>query len=163
MTLPRLFAIAALALCPGLTAHASGKKGEPTAVSFHLQADDTDNPKLIFPQPTAGKNVFYRRAPDVNFKDIAAFNPFPSQDGDGFGMMVQLKPHAKHRVAALTNGSVNRWMLAMVNGRVVDAVIVDREINDGHLVIWKGIGAAEIDALDQKIPRIGEEKPRKKK
>jgi hypothetical protein len=46
---------------------------------------------------------------------------------------------------------------------VVDAVIVDREINDGHLVIWKGIGAAEIDALDQKIPRIGEEKPRKKK
>lgn len=163
MTLPRLFAIAVLALCPGLTAHASGKKGEATTVSFHLQADETDNTKFIFPQDTAGRKVFYRRAPEVNLKDIAAFNPFPSQDGDGFGIMVQLKPHAKNRIAAITNGAVNRWMLAMVNGRKVDAVIVDKEINDGILVIWKGIGAAEIDALDQKIPRIGEEKPRKKK
>ena len=163
MTLPRLFAIAALALCPGLTAHASGKKGEATTVSFHLQADDTDNPKLIFPQATAGKQIFYRRAPDVNFKDIAAFSPFPSQDGEGMGMVVQLKPHARTRLAALTNGAVNRWMLAMMNGRIVDAVIVDKEISDGHLVIWKGIGAAEIDSLDQKLPRIGEEKPRKKK
>lgn len=162
MNLPRLLAIAVLALFPGLTAHASGKKGDATTISFHLQADDTDNPKLIFPQATAGKQVFYRRGPDVNFKDIAAFSPFPSQDGEGIGIVVQLKPHAKNRLAALTNGAVNRWMLAMVNGRIVDAVIIDREISDGRLVIWKGIGAAEIDVLDEKIPRIGEEKPRKK-
>lgn len=162
MTLPRLFAVALLSLTPGLSAHASGKKGEATGISFHLQADETDNPKMVFPQLTNGKQLVFRRAPEVNTKDIAAFNPFPSQDGDGFGVVLQLKPVAKNRFAALSNAAVNRWMVAMVNGRIVDAVLIDKEVNDGFLVIWKGIGAAEIDAFDQKVPRIGEEKPRKK-
>jgi hypothetical protein len=51
-------------------------------------------------------------------------------------------------------------MIAMVNGRVVDAVIVDKQIDDGVLVIWKGIGQAEVDAFDSQVPRIGEKKPR---
>ena len=162
MTLPRLFAVAVLALSPGLSAHASGKKGETSGISFHVQAEETDNPKLVFPQETAGKRVFYRRSPEVITKDIAAFNPFPSQDGEGFGVVLQLTPNAKSRFAAISNSSVNRWMVAMVNGRIVDAVIIDKEVNDGYLVIWKGIGAAEIDAFDQTVPRFGEKKPRKK-
>jgi hypothetical protein len=161
MTLPRLLAIVLLALCPGLTAHAGGKKDGKSGISFHFQADPTDNPKMIFPQMTNGQQVFYRRNPEVMTKDIAAFNPFPSQDGEGFGALLQLKPSAKNRLAAVTNANVNRWMVAMVNGRVVDAVIIDRQVDDGHLVIWKGIGQAEIDAFDTQVPRIGEKKPRR--
>ena len=162
MTLPRFLAIAVLSLAPGLSAHASGKKGEEAGISFHIQAEETDNPKMVFPQLTNGKQLYFRRSPEVNTKDIAAFNPFPSQDGDGFGVVLQLKPNAKNRFAAISNASVSRWMVAMVNGRIVDAVLIDTEVNDGFLVVWKGIGAAEIDAFDQKVPRIGEEKPRKK-
>lgn len=161
MTLPRLLAIVLLALCPGLTAHAGGKKGDATGISFHLQADPTDNPKMIFPQMTNGQQLVYRRSPEISTKDIAAFNPFPSQDGEGYGALLQLKPSAKNRFAAITNASVNRWMVAMVNGRVVDAVIIDKQVNDGHVVIWKGIGQAEIDAFDAMVPRIGEKKPRR--
>ena len=161
MTLPRLFAIALLSLCPGLTAQAGGKKGENSGISFHLQGDPSDNPKMIFQQFNAGQQMVFRRNPEVMTKDIAAFNPFPSQDGQGFGMVIQLKPSAKNRIAAVTNANVNRWMLAMVNGRRVDTVIIDKMIEDGHLVIWKGIGAAEIEAFDKKIPRIGEAKPRR--
>ena len=47
MTLPRLFAIAVLSLCSGLTAHAGGKKGENSGISFHLQGDPSDNPKMV--------------------------------------------------------------------------------------------------------------------
>ena len=161
MTLPRLFAIALLSLCPGLTAQAGGKKGENSGISFHLQGDPTDNPKMVFAQLNAGQQMVFRRNPEVMTKDIAAFNPFPSQDGQGFGMVIQLKPSAKNRIAAVTNANVNRWMLAMVNGRRVDAVVIDKMIEDGHLVIWKGIGAAEIEAFDKEIPRIGEAKPRR--
>lgn len=160
MTLPRLFAVVLLALCPGLTAHAGGKKGEKTGISFHIQADPTDNPKMIFAQMTNGKQLVYRRNPEIMTKDIMAFNPFPSQDGDGYGVLLQLKPSAKNRFAAITNAGVNRWMVAMVNGRVVDAVIIDKQVDDGYVVIWKGIGKAEIDAFDAKVPRIGEKKPR---
>lgn len=160
MTLPRLFAVVLLALCPGLTAHAGGKKGEKSGISFHIQADPTDNPKMIFSQMTNGKQLVYRRNPEIMTKDIAAFNPFPSQDGEGYGALLQLKPSAKNRFAAITNAGVNRWMVAMVNGRVVDAVIIDRQVDDGYVVIWKGIGKAEIDAFDAMVPRIGEKKPR---
>ena len=162
MTLPRYFAIALLAVCPGLSAHASGKKGDETGVTFHLQADESDSPKMTFPQLTNGTNLVFRRSPEIHTKDIQAFNPFPSQDGEGYGAVIQLKPHAKNRFSAISHESVNRWMVARVNGRIVDAVLIDRQVNDGFMVIWKGIGAAEIEALDQTVPRIGEKKPRKK-
>jgi len=161
MTLPRLFAIAVLSLCPGLTAQAGGKKGENSGISFHIQGDPSDNPKMVFQQNTGGRQVVYRRVPDFTTKDIAAFNPFPSQDGQGYGAVLQLKPAAKNRLAAITNANVNRWMLAIVNGRNIDAVLIDKEVTDGYLVIWKGIGAAEIDAFDKEVPRIGESKPRR--
>lgn len=160
MTLPRLLAVVLLTLCPGLTAQAGGKKGEKSGISFHLQAEPTDNPKMIFVQATNGQQVPYRRNPEFMTKDVAAFNPFPSQDGEGYGAVLQLKPSARNRLAAITNANVNRWMIAMVNGRVVDAVIVDKQIDDGVLVIWKGIGQAEVDAFDSQVPRIGEKKPR---
>ncbi len=161
MTLPRLFAVVLLALCPALTAHAGGKKGEKSGITFHLQGDPTDNPKMIFPQLTNGQELVYRRNPEFMLKDIAAFNPFPSQDGEGYGAVLQLKSGAKNRLSAVTAANTNRWMLAMVNGRLVDAVIIDKQVNDGLLVIWKGIGAAEIEAFDAMVPRLGEKKPRR--
>jgi hypothetical protein len=161
MTLPRLFAIALLSLCPGLTAHAGGKKGEDSGISIHLQGDPSDNPKMTFQQFNAGQNMVFRRNPEFMTKDIAAFNPFPSQDGQGYGAVLQLKPSAKNRLAAITNANINRWMLTVVNGRKVDAVLIDKQVDDGYLVIWKGIGAAEIDVFDKQVPRIGESKPRR--
>ncbi|MCW1886640.1 hypothetical protein OKA04_18015 [Luteolibacter flavescens] len=161
MTLPRLLAIVLLTLCPGLVAHAGGKKGENAGISFHMQGDPSDNPKMIFEQFNHGKNMVFRRNPEFMTKDIAAFKPFPSEDGQGFGVVLQLKPNARNRLVAVTNANVNRWMLAVVNGRRVDAVMIDKQVDDGHLVIWKGIGAAEIDAFDTQVPRIGEAKPRR--
>jgi len=161
MTLSRLSALALLAICSALPLHASGKKGEAMGVSFHVQADPTDSQKMIFAQDTNGKKVLYKRLPEVRTKDIAAFMPFPSRDGEGFGVVLQLKSSPKSRYAAVTGTNINRWMVAMVNGRVVDAVIIDKQIDDGMVVIWKGIGNAEIEALDALIPRIGEAKPRR--
>ncbi|TAE78807.1 MAG: hypothetical protein EAZ65_07265 [Verrucomicrobia bacterium] len=161
MTPSRFVAIALLALCPGFPALAGGKKDGKSGISFHLQADPTDNPKMIFAQMTNGQQVFYRRSPEVMTKDISAFAPFDSEDGEGFGTLLQLKSPARNRLAATTNANVNRWLLAMVNGRVVDAVIIDKQIDDGQMVIWKGIGQSEIDAFDAQVPRIGEKKPRR--
>jgi hypothetical protein len=163
MTLPRLAAAAAvLALSVVQPLHASGKKGEPSGISFHLQGEENDNPKMMIVLPTNGKNTPYRRLPEVVTKDIAAFAPFPSRDGDGFGVLLQLKPAVRNRWAAITASNVNRWVMAMVNGRAVDAVMIDKQITDGQMVIWKGIGEGEIAAFDEMVPRIGEEKPRGK-
>ncbi len=136
MTLPRLAAAAALlAFSVVQPLHASGKKGEPSGLSFHLQAEETDNPKMLIVLPTNGKNVPYKRLPEVVTKDIAGFAPFPSRDGEGFGVLLQLKPAVKNRWAAITAANPNRWIMAMVNGRAMDAVMIDKQINDGQMVI----------------------------
>ena len=41
--------------------------------------------------------------------------------------------------------------------RVVDAVIIDKQITDGILVIWKGVTLPEIKAFDKVAPRLGED------
>lgn len=162
MALPKFASVVLLAACAVLPLHASGKKGQTAGISFHMQADQSDNAKMIFPQATNGKMLVYKRVPEIITKDIAGFAPFPSKDGEGYGVVLQLKPGPKNRWSAVTSTSVNRWVAAMVNGRVVDAVMVDKQIDDGMIVIWKGIGEAEIAAFDKEVPRIGEKEPRGK-
>ncbi len=156
----RRFLILLLAALPFSPALAGGKKNNEVKITFHLQADANENPKMIFPQLTNGREVFYRRLSEVSERDIAHFNPFPSRDGDGYGLLLQLKPGAVTRINAVTSDNINRWLLAMVNGRVVDAVFIEKPINDGQLVIWKNVGEGEVHAMDKKFPRIGEKKPR---
>src|SRR5690606_19447604 len=114
----RRFLILLLAALPLSPALAGGKKDSQTKISFHIQADPNENPKMIFPQMTNGQQVFYRRLGEVGEKDIAQFNPFPSRDGEGYGLLLKLKPGAINRINAITTDNLNRWMVAMVNGRV---------------------------------------------
>jgi hypothetical protein len=67
-----------------------------------------------------------------------------------------------NRLAAITAANQRRWMLANVNGRPVDAVMIDAQISDGVLVVWRGINLADIQALDATLPRAGEEGGKKK-
>ena len=50
----------------------------------------------------------------------------------------------------------DKLLLAVVNGQVRDAVLIDKPVNDGLIVIWKWVSLAEVKLADQHIPRIGE-------
>lgn len=149
-----------IALAPNV--QASGKKEMKTSISFHMQTEATDNPKMIFPQLTNGKTLYFRRMPEITSKDIVGFSPFPSDVGDGYGVVFKLKGNAVNRFAASTNSNVGRWLIAQVNGRVVDGVMIDKEINDGFIIIWKGITLDDIKLFDKDLKRIGGDKPKKK-
>ncbi|MEO7099709.1 MAG: hypothetical protein ABI162_10135 [Luteolibacter sp.] len=149
-----------LALAPTLLA--SGKKEDKTSVSFHLETDITDNPKMIFPQLANGQTRYFRRMPDITFKDVVSFSPFPADIGDGYGVAFKLKGNALSRLAALTNANQGKWMISQVNGHVVDGFLIDKQINDGVIVIWKGVTLDDITLFDKSIPRIGQENKKKK-
>ncbi|MES2995346.1 MAG: hypothetical protein V4733_00885 [Verrucomicrobiota bacterium] len=149
-------------ICLPLRADASGKKEVKFSITFHSQTDGMDNPKMIFPQTVNGRNLFFRRVPEIGSKDIQSFAPFPADDGQ-YGLVLQLKPTAANRIFAVTTANQGQWLLALVNGRVADAVIVDKPINDGRLVIWKRVTLEDIALLDKELPRTGEAKPQKKK
>lgn len=159
MNLARIL-MAALAMILILPASAGGKKENNAIIAFHMETDPGDNHTMIFTQFVAGKERVFRRMPEIGTKDIETFNPFPSKDGEGFGLVFRVKNAAKHRLAAVTANSTGRWFIARVNGRIVDGVIVDQQITDGELIIWKGVSLAEVNELDKRFPRFGAKKPR---
>lgn len=156
----RTFALllaAILGLIP-LTAKAGGKADPKATLTFHLETDDNDNPKMIFPEHVGSKIRVFRRMSEVSEKDIESFSPFPSTDGATYGLMLKLKGAGARRLAAITATNPERWLLARVNGRAVDAVLIDRQISDGMLIVWKGVSSTEIKQFDKIAPRIGETK-----
>ncbi|MGE9270836.1 MAG: SecDF P1 head subdomain-containing protein [Verrucomicrobiales bacterium] len=139
---------------------AGGKKQPEVGLAFHTETEGGENPKMVFTQFVSGQERVFRRVPEVTSKDIQAFNPFPSQDGQGFGVLLKLKPGAINRWAAVTASNSGKWMVSRVNGRIVDAVRIDQQVSDGEIVIWKGLSISEVNQMDKSIPRIGEDKPR---
>ena len=150
-----LLAIAIVLLVPA-TVMAGGRKPPPVTVTFHLQANPGEGEKLVFPFTTAGKEVFYRRSPAFSERDIIAFQSFPADDKNSYGLILQLNSVAKGRLASLSGANSGKFLLAMVNGSVRDAVLIDRSVEDGLLIIWQRIGLAEVRAADGLMPRIGE-------
>jgi hypothetical protein len=94
--------------------------------------------------------------PELGMKDIVSFSPFPSDAGEGFGIVFKLKTNASNRLAAVTASNQGRWLIAQVNGRAVDGVIIDKQVNDGFIVIWKGVTLPDVKLLDEELPRANE-------
>ena len=73
-------------------------------------------------------------------------------------MTIQLKEVAGQRLTAVTTSSQGKLLVCQAFGRVVDAVMIDRPVNDRTIIVWKGLTLDEIRELDKVVPRIGEKK-----
>ncbi|NNM28612.1 MAG: hypothetical protein HKO57_03765 [Akkermansiaceae bacterium] len=158
----RCLAITALGLLP-LPLAAGGKKAPAMQVSFHLQTEPGETNLKVFRVPTAGQEITYRLSPAFSQSDFVAFQPFPSTDEATYGVIFQLNKVAAKRLTNLGHAHRGRYLLAMVNGQVRDAVLIDKPVSDGLLVIWQRIGAAEIKLADEHLPRIGQDPAKWKK
>lgn len=154
-----LFAIAAL-LSFVSPAMAGGDKGKAARISFHLETEATDNPKMMFPHQIMGKQRFFRRIPEISSNDLIAFSPFPADDQASYGAVFQLKDTGRRRLAAMTANSIGKWLVCQAFGRIIDGVVIDAPIDDGAIVIWHGLTIEEVGEIDKVMPRIGEEKKR---
>ncbi len=156
-----MVALLALAISP--LGMAGSKPGEMGMVTFHLETDTATSQKMVFPQMDDGKQRLFMRNPEITLKDMTAFSPFPSGNGDEYGLLFQLKDPAKRRLNALSLTNQGKYLLAQVNGRVVDGVLIDKPVDDGLIVIWKGITSDEVKMFDKVLPRIGDTGKGKKK
>jgi hypothetical protein len=142
---------------------AAGKADNKASISVHLETESSENPKMIFQQEIGGRTRYFRRTPDISTKDVISFSPFPSEGGGDFGVVFKLKEHVAKRLAAITSSNQGRWLIISANGRPVDGVLIDKQIDDGIIVAWKGIDLADIEVFDDSLPRIGQEGGKKKK
>lgn len=155
-TVKSVVAVVLLFLTGGVMA--GGNKGPAVNISFHIETEASDNPKMIFPYEVMGNQRFFRRLPEVSSKDFVAFSPFPADDQASYGVILQLKDNARRRLAAVTQISSGKWLVCQAFGRIVDGVLVDDPVDDGVVVVWKGLTLEEIRQMDEALPRIGEKK-----
>ena len=152
-----LIALLTTPVCP-----AGGKAGETGMVTFHLETEAGGNPKMVFEMQDEDKMRFYQRAPTISMKDITAFTPFPSGTGDLYGVVFKLTKAATGRLQSVSNANIGKFLVAQANGRVVDGVLIDKPVDDGFIVIWKGLTQDDIKLFDKALPRINDEKDKKK-
>lgn len=145
----RVFALLLLsmALLPQAGSAAGSKKGK-AQVSFHLQAEVGDSPKMIYPLMVGERRMNFKRMPEVQTKDVASYKAIPSKTQAGiFDIVIQLKPHAVQRLQLITNANRGRFMASQLNGRTGEAMLINQQINDGVLVIWGVATAADLETL----------------
>lgn len=153
----RLLATLLLALLLVPAVQAGGKKPSGLQVSFHLQGDPSEGPKFVFPQATAGQEIHYRVSAEFTQKDFVAFSSFPADDKRTYGVMLQLNKQASQRLLSMSAAHRGQYLLAIVNGNVRDAVLIDRAVNDGVLVIWQRVTLPEVREAAATMPHIGQD------
>ncbi len=151
-----------LTFSPGL--FASGKRDPKASVTFHSETEATNDSKMVFPQIANGKKRYFNNIPDIATKDIVSFSPFPSEAGENdYGIIFRLNDTAAKRYSALTSMNQGKWIASQIDGRIVDGFLIDKQVEDGRIVIWKGVTLADITLLDATMPRTGQEGAKKKK
>lgn len=134
-----------------------GNKISTNRITFHLQGNKKDGAKRAFPLPVYGKEVHFRRTPDITSKDLLAFKPFPAEDGS-WGATFYLKKAPTQRLTAITTKNQKTWFATMLNTRPIDCVYIDKPVLDGKIVVWQGLTRADIARFTMKIPYPGDSK-----
>lgn len=129
---------------------------ERYTVSFHLEASSEESSKLVFSHEVGQppQTRYFRRVPEVTHRDFSAFHSFPAIDGNGFGVVLQLNDKGTRRLAMATASAQGSLLRVLVNGQGVDALFIDRPIDDGRLTIWGGVPAEVVKELEQNLPRL---------
>jgi len=154
MTRRLIFALLAFSLLA--PASASSKRPKKNSLTFHLEGNEVDGPRMVFPLPMGDKQRFFLKSPLTFTKELVAYKPFFAQDGTAGATFAFTKP-AANRITARTTQHQGKWLMAMLNGRPVDAIYIDKPVRDGRLVIWQGIREGEINAFEYAMPHIGED------
>ncbi|MEX2578903.1 MAG: hypothetical protein WD342_07580 [Verrucomicrobiales bacterium] len=158
MTRKLLILIALLATatwCPG-----AGKKYKIYLVTFHLEAEKTDNPKFITPVKLGKdhRQYFFDKIPTFTDKDIAWFYPFTSREGTSFGAAFKLKDHAATQLKAVTLTTQGKLLGIRCSDAVLQAVLIDKPIDDGVIVVWDGLQQRHLQQFRKRFPHVDDYK-----
>ncbi len=140
----------------------SGKP--PLSVRFHSTANPVEGEpfvmKIMVPNPP--REVTIHKVPEISEQDIIAIYPFSAPDGT-MGCSFKLDAHGGIGLGTLSVDRRGSILVALVNGRVVTAMMIDRPVTDGIITISSGLTAQEIVMLQQKFRTLGQKVPMKRK
>jgi hypothetical protein len=136
-----------LLLYPGSPLQAGDGKQKHT-FAFHEEGAATDGENKVFPHNVAGTEKYFKMTPTITHMDFEGFVPFRAEGG-GFGAAFVLSRHGKVKLDQLTTSRQGSHLLATVDMKPADVMVVDRPIKDGVIVLWKGLGPEHIQYLEK--------------
>ena len=146
----RLAPLLLLAVLPLFMSFSSKPK---FTITFHAQADDMDPRKTMFPMQIEGRNMLFKLIPEASQQNIVAFHPFDSDTGEK-GVSLQLDFRGRESLNIVTRTRQGQFLLAMINGKPVDYLVIDQVIDNGLITIWRGVPDEVIKQLEKKYQRI---------
>lgn len=150
--MPRRLQVPLLLLC-GALALGFGKRSKGILVSFHVETEAADAPKFAFARPDEGSGSmrYYRKVPEFSDDEIAWFYPFSAQDGGSFGVVFKLDEDGTRHLENVSAENPGRYFLTMIHPGHSSAVIIDKVISDGIVVVWDGLTPEHIDVFRKKM------------
>ena len=141
---------------------AMAKKQPGVTVHFHAEANAHDTSSFATPATLQfpPRQAFVEKIPFLTERDIAAIYPFAADDGS-MGCAFKLTEHGRFGLEAISADRRGGSLVAIVNGRQVIDMQIDRMINDGIISIARGLTPMEIAMLEKRFPVLGQ--PKKKR
>lgn len=137
---------------------AKGKNRVPVMISFHLEATDVQNKALSIEANTPMGKKFIQKSPAFVTSNFTAYYPFVSpHEGELYGVSLQLDPKSARRLQSLSAQHKGQYIVANVNGKVVDMILIDKQVDGRVITIWRGIDPAILKLVNPILPQIGED------
>lgn len=148
--------LAALLLAATPSGDGAGTQSKLSMISFHVEGDQTDNPKMITPVKLGAEHrqYFFSNIPSFTDKDIAWFYPFTAADGVSFGAAFRLKEHAAVELKAISLTNQGKLLGLRCADVPMQAVLIDRPIEDGIIVIWSGLQQRHLQDFRKRFPHV---------
>ena len=138
-------------------AAAKGKQQSPVTVTFHIEATDIESKKLAYQIDTPKGKHWMSKSPFIMTKDIVAYHAFVSPHNPNmYGVSFQLNRAGSQRLSMASGEIAGKWIMCAINGKVVDMLYIDKQVDGRVITIWRGVDSTMLEACNQLAPRIGE-------
>lgn len=143
-----------------LNAHDASAKGKNRAkvmISFHLETTNVQNKELAIEADTQMGKKFIEKFPIFITSNFTAYYPFQSpHEGELYGVSLQLNQKSAARLKSISAENKGKYIVANVNGKVVDMIYIDKQVDGRVITIWRGLDPAILKLVNPILPQIGE-------
>src|SRR5437764_10199067 len=126
--------------------------GKDRHCTFRVHAEANSNDTAAFSSSVralfSGKQVAIERMPRLSERDVVAFYPYPTGDGN-YGVLFQLDDHGRLALDTLSIERRGGLLFVIINGRPSTELQIDQGISDGRIYIDSGLSKADIDLMQK--------------
>lgn len=135
---------------------AAAKKQPGVTVRFHTETNAHDTSSFAIPVTLKypPREVYIDKLPAITEREIVAIYPFPAADGT-MGCAFKLDDHGTIELDTLSVEKRGTSLVAVVNGRQVTDMQIDRRVSDGIVTIPNGLAPEEIMLFQRKYKLLG--------